>query len=539
MKKKDEPHRNNLRNYLENWRNTFFILVGIIFIGFFLRIFRLTFLPVFGDEAIYIRWAQVMRAEPTLRFLPLSDGKQPLFMWMVIPFLKIISNPLFAGRLVSLLTGLGTLTGTFILTYLLFENKKQALISSFLYAISPFSLFFDRLALVDSMLSFFGIWALIFAIITVKKIRLDSAMLAGFSLGGALLTKSPAIFFTALMPSILVFHNWPKRWKERFNRLSILIFLFTFTYLIALGMYNILKLGPNFHMIALRNKDYVYPLSHLFKTPFDPFIPFLDRTLEYFWLLGPAVLVLLILIGIFNGFRKRKKETFILLAWGFIPILAVAEFSKTMTARYVFFTIPYLFVLASLSLSVNLFHLPGGRSESGMDLQLRVLLKLALVIFVIHSLFLDIQLLIRPEAVNLPRSERSGYLEEWTSGTGIKEVADLIRDEYAREPEKKIVVGTEGYFGTLPDGLQIYLNDLPEITVIGTGLDFKKIPKSLIESKRLGNKTYFVVNSSRLRTDSEKLGLKTVSVYPKAIRPDGERETLYFFEIVDKSLELN
>jgi len=73
MKKKDEPHRNNLRNYLENWRNTFFILVGIIFIGFFLRIFRLTFLPVFGDEAIYIRWAQVMRAEPTLRFLPLSD----------------------------------------------------------------------------------------------------------------------------------------------------------------------------------------------------------------------------------------------------------------------------------------------------------------------------------------------------------------------------------------------------------------------------------------------------------------------------------
>ncbi|PJC29059.1 hypothetical protein CO053_01275, partial [Candidatus Shapirobacteria bacterium CG_4_9_14_0_2_um_filter_40_11] len=41
---------------------------------FLTRLFHLTIIPVFCDEAIYIRWAQVMRAVQSLRFLPLTDG---------------------------------------------------------------------------------------------------------------------------------------------------------------------------------------------------------------------------------------------------------------------------------------------------------------------------------------------------------------------------------------------------------------------------------------------------------------------------------
>lgn len=171
------------------------ILAGAgILILFFLRFYHLTLLPVFVDEAIYIRWAQVMRAEETLRFLPLSDGKEPLFMWMVIPFLKFIHDPLFAGRFVSVLSGLGTLVGISYLSYLLFRSKKAALIAGLIYAISPFAFFFDRIALVDSMLAMFGIWTFIFAYLAATRERLDLAMVAGFTLGGAWLTKSPALF---------------------------------------------------------------------------------------------------------------------------------------------------------------------------------------------------------------------------------------------------------------------------------------------------------------------------------------------------------
>ncbi len=144
----------------ENW----VYLIGFIAITaiYLFRLVNLTIIPVFADEAIYIRWAQVMKSVETLRFLPLSDGKEPLFMWAIIPLFKFVTDPLTAGRLVSVISGFGSLIGLFTLSYLVFNNKKAALFTSLIYVISPFTFFFDRLSLVDSMLSMFGIWTFIF-----------------------------------------------------------------------------------------------------------------------------------------------------------------------------------------------------------------------------------------------------------------------------------------------------------------------------------------------------------------------------------------
>lgn len=524
-----------MKEFWEKERNEILFGVGVFVLCLFLRLYNLTLIPVFGDEAIYIRWAQVMRAEPTLRFLPLTDGKQPLFMWAVIPFLKLFYDPLVAGRIVSVFSGLGTLAGIFVLTWLFFKSRKIAWLASLIYAISPFSIFFDRLALVDSMLSMFGVWTLIFATITVKRVRLDSAMLSGFALGGALLTKTPATFFAALIPFTLILHHYPKSLKDKFNRISVFVFLFTFTYVIAYGIYNILRLGPNFHMIAIRNKDYVYPLTHIFEKPLDPFYPFLDRIKEYFWLMGPGFFVFMLFLGIFQGIKKFPKETLVLFSWGVLPILLMAEFSKVMTARYIFFTLPYLFILSALSLD---FLIKKKREEvklkypiARIGLNIRILAVLMLIFFAAHSFFINFQLLTNPQSARLPRSERSGYLEEWTSGYGIREVSEYLKRRYSQNKDKRIVVGTEGYFGTLPDGLQMYLNETLEITVIGVGLPIKDVPKQLKDSFADGNETYLVVNSSRFLGNPELLGLKLISAFPKAIRPDGTRELLLFFEV--------
>src|SRR5437870_4877804 len=77
------------------------ILVAIIALFFILRLPSLTYQPIFADEAIYIRWAQIAKAEPSLRFISLQDGKTPLFMWAMAPYLIIFDDPLFAGRLLS------------------------------------------------------------------------------------------------------------------------------------------------------------------------------------------------------------------------------------------------------------------------------------------------------------------------------------------------------------------------------------------------------------------------------------------------------
>src|SRR3990170_8374691 len=105
-----------MEKFIKEWKTTIIFGVLIVILALGLRVYNLNSLPVFGDEAIYIRWAQVMRADPSLRFLPLSDGKQPLFMWSIIPLFKIFSDPLFAGRFLSVVSGLATLGGVFVLS---------------------------------------------------------------------------------------------------------------------------------------------------------------------------------------------------------------------------------------------------------------------------------------------------------------------------------------------------------------------------------------------------------------------------------------
>lgn len=477
---------------------------------FALRFFHLTILPIFADEAIYIRWAQVMKAEETLRFLPLSDGKEPLFMWLVIPFLKFIHDPLVAGRIVSVLSGLGTLIGVSLLSYLLFKSKKVAVAAGLIYAISPFSFFFDRMALVDSMLSCFGIWTFIFAYLAFTKERLDCAMLAGFALGGAWLTKSPALFFALMLPTLWLFIKKPRS-------LIKVIPLTLITVGIGYGFYNILRLGPNFSLIASRNLDYVYPISHILKSPFDPLKPFLLQSWQWLIMMGPWELPVLGLIGFIVNWKRNWKQVLVLFIWFLGPIVIQSEYAKVFTARYILFSIPFLVILAA-SAFTNI-----------AVKWLSVVVYGLAAIFIIQAGIFDYYLLINSAKANLPKSERSGYLEEWTAGQGIKESADYLRNYQLQNPDKKIVVGTEGYFGTLPDGLEIYLNDMPQITIIGVGLGITKVPQSLVGAFKFGDETFLIINDSRLDISIKNLGeygLNIVSEYPKARKPDGGMENL-------------
>ena len=507
-----------MKKFLAKNKKLILLAILILGAGFLLRIYQLTLLPIFADEAIYIRWAQVMRAEETLRFLPLSDGKQPLYMWSVIPFLKIFTDPLFAGRFLSVLSGIATIVGVFLVTKLLFKSQKIALIASSIAAISPFMVFFDRMALVDSMLSATAVWTFYLAALTAKTLRLDAAILTGFALGAAFLTKSPALFVAILLPLSILVIDWPAKGKEKLRRLLRFLFLAGVSLLIGYGMYNIMRLGPNFHLLSSRNLDYVYPYLHILETPLDPLVPHLKGAFVYFKLMGPWALLPLFVLGALYSFKARPKETVLVLAWIFFPLLAQAEYAKVFTARYILFIVPFVGIIAASAF----------RAKKGIW---EWVVGAIFIIFLLHSVYINWLLLSDPEKATLPRSERSGYLEEWTSGTGIKEVSDYIKDVHAKSPEEKIVVGTEGYFGTLPDGLQIYLNDTPEIIVVGIGLGIDEVPKPLTESREAGNRTFLLANSSRLGLKAKEAGLTLIAAYPKAVKPDGGREALLLFEL--------
>ena len=520
----------NFKQVFNEWKWTIVAFFLILVVGFGIRLYNLTILPIFVDEAIYVRWAQVMASEPTLRFLPLSDGKQPLFMWVLMFLIKYFQDPLFIGRLVSVSTGIVTMIGIFVFSYQLFKNKLTSLFAVFLYAVSPFSVFFDRMALVDSMLSMFGIWTAFFGFLTIKHKRLDLALITGFSLGFASLTKSPALFIALLLPSFWLLRSWPKNKKEWIYQFLNLSGLLAVTYILAFAMYNIQRLGPNFAQLTSRTGDYILPISHIWTNFADPLIPHLKDFLVWLLALGPATLIILILLGIFVGLKGYLKQTLVLLLWILFPVVLQAELGKVFTARYVFFTLPYLFILA-------------GMVFLSMSNTFKKVILVFTLLFIFQAVKSDILLLTNPEKANLSRGERSGYLEEWTAGQGIKEISEYLKVEEAKNPGKQIVIGTEGYFGTLPDGLQLYVNDKPNIIVIGVGVIIEDVPQSLKDALKAGNKTYLVINKSRFKGKPDEQGLKLIQKYPKGLRlTDSRQYTLYgpqeellFFELLPES----
>lgn len=463
-----------------------YLVLGLIFVLLYLlsRFWHLTAIPVFGDEAIYLRWSQIIKDVETLRFIPLTDGKQPLFMWLTVPFFKFIADPLVAGRILSILAGLVTAASLYFIS--------GGLTAPLLYLCLPFTFFFDRLALPDNLLAMFGSLALLLSLRLARSPRLDLSLILGGILGLAWLTKSPAIYFIIL--SALTFFL--------FNLKNFKFFYFSFIFLfLAFAIYNLLRLGPQFHQIAARNRDYVWPLTEILRHPLDPLKPHLSDILTlYAHYIGPVFFFLFPVLYVI-----RNTKYVILLLWWLLPLLTTAVFAKVFTARYILFTLPPLIALLALGFSRLSFRFK----------------NLFLLLFLIPNLIFIFRLSTNPFTLKLSSTE-TGYLTNWTSGWGIKPAADYL---ISRSYQANVIVGTEGYFGTLPDGLQVYANHVPRLTVIGVGLGFTQIPDNLVNAKNYGDEVYLLLNQSRLQlTPTETKKLTIVKEFPK---PDNDKLVLF------------
>ncbi len=499
--------------------------VLVLFLFFFLRLFNLTILPVFADEAIYVRWSQVMRAEPSLRFLPLSDGKQPLFMWATIPLLKVFKDPLLAGRFLSVLSGFLSLIGIALISWRLFRDRWMVFLATLLYSVLPFFVFFDRLALVDSMLLMFGLGLVYFGLRFIEKPQLSFSFILGFILAGGLLTKSPAVFFALLIPTLFFFFQFKKEKKESYFKKYLRIFsLLAIVYLLGFGIYNfLLRLGPGFEMIAIRNKDYLFSVKEILSHPLDPLKPHLGDLGEWFSSLFGKTVMVFTFVGVVIGLWKKTRISFFLLAWFLAPLLAQAVFAKVFTPRYILFTVWPLIIFAAFGLKLFFAVI----KEAFKGKSFKILLVIFIVLLLFYPLAFNYQLIFNPQRANLPRNLRSGHLEDWTAGQGIKESSIILRE---KAQEGNVLVGTEGYFGTLPDGLQIYLEGIPQITVIGVGYPITGVSQSLINSL-VDNDVYLMVNQNRLKIKPEENGLILIEEYPKATNPSGFQDKLLLFNL--------
>lgn len=452
--------------------------IGIIALFFFTRFYNILALPIFTDEAIYVRWSQIASSDATWRFISLTDGKQPMYVWIAMVLLKFIEEPLLAGRTVSVLAGLGSMIGIFFLTSEVFKPStslgwkglgawKIGLLASFLYVLYPFALVYDRMALYDSLVAMFMIWALYFEILLVRYLRLDIALILGMIIGLGMLTKTNTTFALILLPFLLLLFNFrDKHWKQKLGKLILFTVVAA---LIANAMYLTLRLSPFFHIIEAKNYVFIYPLQEWLTHPFTYFFTNLSALVD--WLVKYMTIPFLLLVSAsFLVGKKYLREKILLFAWFIVPFIALAFFGRVMYPRFILFmTIPLL-VLGSYAL------------YEAIGFTRKIWLKTVIgIVFVTMFVVNDYFIITDFAQAAVPRSDRGQFVASWPAGQGVKETVEYLTEKAKTE---KIYVATAGTFGLMPYALEIYFKDNPNIIVKGFWPITDTLPEEVIEASK-------------------------------------------------------
>ncbi|HSW77146.1 MAG TPA: glycosyltransferase family 39 protein, partial [Candidatus Saccharimonadales bacterium] len=429
---------------------------------------------IFTDEAIYVRWTQYLLSSPKFWDFSMTDGKGPTFIWIASLFMRLVSEPLLAVRLVSVVAGAGSMVGLFFLGQEVFKNRKIGFITSFIYAIYPFALVYDRLALYESMVSMFIIWSLYFEIILVRRLKLGNALILGIIMGFGMLTKTNVNFALYLLPfSLLIFDFKSKKWKANFRKWIIYAVI---SAIIANLIYASLRISPYFYIIAQKDTTFVYPFREWIHHPFT-FFPGNIKGLGT-WVMQYMTLPVLILVGSsFIAEKKYLREKLLLLVWFVAPFTALALFGKVIYPRYTLFMSMPLLVLGSYSLYCMYI-----RSKK------KYLKVLVVLVFLLSYVLNDFLILTDFNKSSIPQSDKNQLIASWPSGVGVKETVEFLKE---KSKTGKIYVGTEGTFGLMPYSLEIYLKDNQNIRTQGFWPMHALPPKEALESAKTVP-TYFV-----------------------------------------------
>jgi 4-amino-4-deoxy-L-arabinose transferase-like glycosyltransferase len=156
------------------------LFVSIIFLALLLRIFQFGINPpsLSWDEASlgYNAYSILTSGKdehgeflPLARFIAFGDYKPPGYIYADIPFIGVIGVNEQAVRTPSLLAGLVMVITAYFLALEIFQNYRIALFSSFLVAISPWSIHFSRAAFEAHLAAVFNILAVYIFLVSSGK----------------------------------------------------------------------------------------------------------------------------------------------------------------------------------------------------------------------------------------------------------------------------------------------------------------------------------------------------------------------------------
>lgn len=154
-------------------KRSLFLLLIIIIIGSFLRLYKLSQNPpsLYWDEVSlgYNAYSILKTGKdehgeifPTARFIAFGDFKPPGYIYATVPSVAFFGLNEFAVRLPSAIAGIFLILVSYFLAKEIFKNETTALITGFFVAVSPWSIQLSRGAFEANLAAFFNATAILF-----------------------------------------------------------------------------------------------------------------------------------------------------------------------------------------------------------------------------------------------------------------------------------------------------------------------------------------------------------------------------------------
>lgn len=463
------------------------------------RLINLDKFPIFTDEGIYIHWSKIAWKDAAWRFISLTDGKQPLHTWGMIPFLKIFSpNLLLGGRMFSVLSGMIALKGVFNLTYYLW-GKRSAYVASIFYIFTPMFLFYDRMALADSAVNAGFIWVLFGSILLVRTLRIDVALGLGLTAGMAVLTKSSSQMFISLsaLAPILMYQKGLKKFLSRSINYYL---LYLVVCVLSLVIYNVQRLSPYLHYVNQKNGTFVLTFAEFFTNPFSQVLGNLPLIPWYVFSEMGYVLGLMGIVGLLLLIKKDWKLGLYLVAWLLLPYVAISFFAKVIFPRYLIFFATLLVLSASYLVS---------------NLKVKNHIVICYLLYIASIGYFNYTILFDNQKIPFPPVDRGQYIESVNAGYGLRELVQFARE---KSVDKPVILLAEGNFGVVGDMLESSIGPGEKVSVRGF---WPLSEKDLYDNQKdlKANHVYVVYSHKQLKDILPIWPLKLVKEYK---RPYGD-----------------
>ena len=400
------------------------LIVIILLIQLFLRIHHTDALPGYADESLHIRRAEVAWDfyEPVASYQP---GKLMLYYYLGIFETERIHALVISRLAVALMSLLGS-----VAIYALgkaLHSERAGLVGMFFYAVIPYAIFFDRMALADPPAM------VIFALAAWSLVNwAHRPTMKRSALSGILLLLTPFAKLTGagivFAPFLVIYLTPSPRWRggRGVRSLTIIYAIFGIFWAILMIPTLLGEIRGGEHRMEIVDE---YLLNAYEED--QSFVPNLIDNIGdafrqigiYFW---PPVMILTVILGLALIFLRWRAALFLwgMLALAWLPTLAGSEIART---RYLTLGLPFLILLLVLGLFALVERIQPKRLIEWSIFAAVMVYGLAWGLPFFQNASTD------PTALTLPERDRWRYMQAVTAGYGLQEAVTFLENDLAHE----------------------------------------------------------------------------------------------------------